>query len=196
LEQKCHRSNVDAVISAAYDSWRTCAAEMDVRYSFKIEDFEEIAEVADKLTPRRHAIRFALVCVGVLLLIAPFLAGTDFLHPDRFLLGMCPFAFWLIACVILQNPRRVARKYYAAEVDGTECEASINEDGITTKSSTSQVVLRWTAFSRVIEGQNAIALVEKTIMFVFPKRAFSQEQWDKFLSLLRQHVPVWSLCHS
>jgi YcxB-like protein len=175
----------------AYDSWRTLAAEMDVRYSFKIEDFEEIAEVADKLAPRRHAIRFSLVCVGVLLLIAPFLAGTDFLHPDRFLLGMCPFAFWLIACVILQNPHRVARKYYAAEVDGSECEASVNEDGITTKSSTSQVVLRWTAFSRVIQGQNAIALVEKTIMFVFPKRAFSQEQWDQFLSLLRQHVPVW-----
>jgi hypothetical protein len=54
---------------------------MDVRYSFKIEDFEEIVEVADKLARRRHAIRFALVCVGVLLLIAPFLAGTDFLHP-------------------------------------------------------------------------------------------------------------------
>lgn len=163
---------------------------MDVKYSFKIEDFEEIVEVADKLSPQRRAIRFALVCVGVLLLVAPFLAGADFLHPDRFLLGMYPFAFWLIACGILQNPRRLARKYYAAEVDGTECETSINEDGITTKSSTSQVVLRWPAFSRVIEGQNAIALVEKTIMFVFPRRAFSQEQWDQFLSLLRQHVPV------
>jgi hypothetical protein len=69
---------------------------MDVRYAFKIEDFQEIAEVADKFTPRRHATRFALVCVGVLMLIAPFLAGTDFLHPARILLGMYPFAFWLI----------------------------------------------------------------------------------------------------
>ena len=182
---------MDEEISVAYDSCRTSAAAMDVRYTFKIEDFEEIAEVADKLVPRRHAIRFALVCVSVLLLIAPFLAGADFLHPDRFLLGMYPFAFWLLACVILQNPRRVARKYYAAEVDGTECEASISEDGITAKSSTSQVVLRWAAFSRVIEGENAVALVEKTIMFVFPKRAFSQGQWNQFLSLLRQYVPVW-----
>jgi hypothetical protein len=164
---------------------------MEIQYSYKIEDFEEIAEVADKLVPRRHAIRFGLVCVGVLLLIAPFLAGPDLGHPEPFLLGMSPFAFWLIACAIVQNPRRVARKYYAPEVDGTEYEASINEDGITTKSPTSHAVLRWSAFSRVIHGLNAIALVEKTVMFVFPRRAFSQEQWDEFLSLLRQHVTVW-----
>ena len=34
---------------------------MEVRYSLKIEDFEEIAGVADKLSPRLHAIRFPLV---------------------------------------------------------------------------------------------------------------------------------------
>jgi hypothetical protein len=35
---------------------------MDVRYSYRIEDFEEVAEVAYKLIPRRRAIRFALEC--------------------------------------------------------------------------------------------------------------------------------------
>ena len=76
----------------------------------------------------------------------------------------------MISCGVLQNPRRVARKYYAAAIDGTEYEASINEDAITTKSSTGYSVLQWTAFSKVIEGQNAIGLVDKTIMYVFPRR--------------------------
>jgi hypothetical protein len=164
---------------------------MDIRYSYRIEDFEEVAEVADKLVPRRRAIRFGLVWVGVLLLIAPFLAGPGLLHPDPFLLGMSVFAVVMISCGVLQTPRRVARKYYAAAIDGTDYEASINEDAITTKSPTGYSVLQWTAFSKVIAGQNAIGLVDKTIMYVFPRRAFTPEEWDKFLSLLRQHVPVW-----
>src|SRR5258708_5032682 len=164
---------------------------MDIRYSYKIEDFEEIAEVADKLAPRRHAIRFGLVCVGALLLIAPFLTGGGPSHPDPFLLGMSPFGVCMILCGILQNPRRVARKYYAPEVEGTEYEATIKQDGITTTSPTGRSELRWTAFSRVIEGKNALGLVEKTTMYVLPKRAFSQEQWADFISLIREHVPVW-----
>jgi hypothetical protein len=68
--------------------WQTileyCATKMDIRYSYKTEDFEEIAEVVNKLAPRRHVIRLALVCVGVLLLIAPFLTGSGPSHPDPF----------------------------------------------------------------------------------------------------------------
>jgi hypothetical protein len=71
------------------------------------------------------------------------------------------------------------------------CSFSTIEDAITTKSSTGHSVLQWTAFSKVMEGQNAIGLVDKTIMYVFPRRAFSSQEWDKFFSLLRQHVPVW-----
>jgi hypothetical protein len=164
---------------------------MDIRYSYKIEDFEEIVEVADKLAPRRHVIRFGLVCVGGLLLIAPFLADRGPSHPDPFLLGLSPYGISMIVCGILQNPRRVARKYYAPEIQGIECEATIKQDGITTASPTSRAEFRWAAFTRVIEGKNVLALVETTTMHVFPRRAFSQEQWDDFISLLREHVPVW-----
>jgi hypothetical protein len=33
--------------------------QMDIRYSYRMEDFEEIVEVADNLAPRRRAVRFA-----------------------------------------------------------------------------------------------------------------------------------------
>jgi hypothetical protein len=165
---------------------------MDIRYSYRMEDFEEIVEVADKLAPRRHAVRFALVCLGAFLLVAPFITSSGPLHPDPFLLGMSPFAICMIVCVVLQNPRRVARRYYAPEIAHvTEYQATIEQDGITTVSPTGRSELKWTAFSRVIEAKSALALVEKTTMYVFPKRAFDSEQWTDFTSLLRQHVPVW-----
>jgi len=163
---------------------------MDVRYSYRIEDFEEVAEVADKVVPRRRAVRFGLICVGVMLLVAPFLASPGLRHPDPFLLGLSVFSIAMIACG-LQSPRRFARKQYAAMIDGTEYEVSIDKDAITTKSSTGHSVLQWAAFSRVIQGQNAVGIVDKAMMYVFPRRAFTQDQWVEFLSLLQQQVPVW-----
>ncbi len=163
---------------------------MKVRYSYKIEDFEEICEVADNLSPRRRRIRFGLVFVGILLFLVPFLTSSGPSQPDKFLLGMSPFGVVLIVCG-LRNPRRVARKYYGPEVDGREFEVTIDEGGITTTSSTARTEFQWTAFTRVIEGPNAVALVERTVMYLFPKRAFTSEQWGEFLTRLREHVPVW-----
>lgn len=163
---------------------------MEIRYSHKLEDFEEVAEVADKLVPRRRAVRFGLICVGVLLLVAPFLASPGLVHPDPFLLGLSVFGIAMIACG-LQSPRRLARKQYAAMIDGSEYEATINEDAMTTKSSTGHSVIQWAAFSRVIQSENAVGIVDKAMMYVIPRRAFTEDQWVEFLSLLRQHVPVW-----
>jgi hypothetical protein len=165
---------------------------MEIKYSYKIEDFEEIVEVADKLAPRRHAVRFAVTSLGLFLLVAPFITSSGPSHPDLFLLGLSPFGVSMIVCVVLQNPRRIARRYYAPELaHETEYEATIKEDGIATTSPTCRSEFKWTAFSRVIEGQNALALVERTTMYVFPRRAFSSEQWADFVALLRNHVPVW-----
>jgi YcxB-like protein len=60
-----------------------------------------------------------------------------------------------------------------------------------TVSPLAESELKWAAFSRLIEGQTAIALVVDGIMYVLPKRAFSKEQLDGFMELLRRHVPVW-----
>jgi|HubBroStandDraft_6_1064221.scaffolds.fasta_scaffold451383_3 hypothetical protein len=46
-------------------------------------------------------------------------------------------------------------------------------------------------FLKSHRGGNALALVDKTTMYVFPRRAFSQEQWAEYISLVRERVPVW-----
>jgi len=164
--------------------------EIKVRYTFKIEDFVEICEVADKLRPRSRQIRFGAKCLAGILLVTPFLTTSGPSHPDQFLLGMSSSAFFLLMWGLL-TPQRVARKYYAQEIDGTEYEVIITEAGLTTIAPTSRAEFQWNAFPRAFEGTNQVALIDKTIMYVFPRRAFSPEQWTDFINLLHKHIPVW-----
>jgi hypothetical protein len=129
-----------------------------------------------------RAIRFELVCAGVLLLVAPFLASPGLVHPDPFLVGLSVFGIAMIAYGF-QSPRGLARKQYAAMIDGSEYEASINEEAMTTRSSTGYSVIQGAAFSRVIQSENAVGIVDKAMMYVMPRRAFTQDQWAEFLSL-------------
>ncbi len=160
------------------------------RYAYRIEDFEDIAMSSDRLTPRGRRIRAALTFTGVLLLVSPFLAGSGFTHPDEFLLGMVPMAFCLIAWG-QRSVRRAARKQYAACVTGREDDVILADDGITVLSSIGRTELKWAAFSSVIEGKTAIALVFNGLMFLLPRRAFGDEQWAEIVSQLQARVPVW-----
>ena len=167
------------------------ASPMTIKYSYRIEDFEDVSVTADRLIPRLHRIRFASIIAGSLLLVSPFLAGGGITHPDQFLLGMGPFA----VCFLLwgfQSPARKARKLYATAMTGMEYEATITDDGITTVSPVTRCELKWEAFSRAIEGNDAIALVSYAVMYLFPKRAFSAEQLEEFVKLASSRVPVWN----
>ena len=163
---------------------------MQVHHSYRIEDFEDICVTADRLVPRLHRIRFASVIARCLLIGAPFLTGAGVTHPDRVLLGMSPFGFCFLVCG-LQSPRRKARKVYACAVTGMEYDATITDDAIITVSPVARGELKWEAFSRVIEGDDAFALVTDAVMYLFPKRAFAPDQLKEFKSLISKHVPVW-----
>lgn len=164
--------------------------EIKVRYTFKIEDFVEICEVSDKLRPRSRQIRFGAKCLAGVLLVTPFLTSSGPSHPDLFLLGMSSSAIFLLTWG-LATPQRIARRYYEQEIDGTEYEVIITEEGLTTIAPTSRAEFQWNAFPRAVEGPNQVALIDKTIMYVFPKRAFRPEQWSEFTNLLHKHIPEW-----
>ena len=163
---------------------------MKIHYTFRIEDFEDICVIAENLSPQVRRIRFASIMAGLLLSVSPFLVAFGLWPPDKFLLGMEPMAFVLIACG-LQNARRRARKVYAAAVTDKNYEAIIDGEGITTSSPVGTGHMKWEAFQRVIEGSEAIALVSDAMMYVFPKRAFTPAELEDFKRLISLHVPVW-----
>jgi len=161
-----------------------------IHYTFRIEDFEDICDANENLTPSIRRIRFASMLAGILLSVSPFLAAPGLWPPDKFLLGVEPIAFILFACG-LQNARRRARKFYAAAVTEKEYEAIIGSEGITTSSPVGRGEMKWEAFQRVIEGDGAIGLVADAMMYVFPKRAFTPTELEEFKQLMAAHVPVW-----
>jgi hypothetical protein len=55
-------------------------------------------------------------------------------------------------------------------------------------TSTGRNELKWAAFNRTISAPNVGVLVSKNVMYVFPKRAFSDEQWAEFTEQIKSRV--------
>jgi hypothetical protein len=161
---------------------------MKIHYSYRREDFEDISEVADKARPKNRRIRIAYILLGVWILILPFLAAWSLRHPDWSLWPIYPVALFLI-CMGLQTPKRIARRQYSSAVPRYAYDAEISENGIVTSSPSVRTELRWEAFSRCIGGNNVVGLVCEAVMYLFPRRAFTKEQWTEFMRLIAEHVP-------
>jgi len=163
---------------------------MDVQFVCRMEDFEEISEAADGLlNPRAGRIRKAYLLLGIACVVLPILAGGSIWRPELSLWWTVPFGVWLIISAVVSRPRRWARKYYADKLDRDECKVTINEESITILSPTVRTELTWAAFSRCIDTKNVLALVHGGTMYLFPRRAFSEEQWKEFHGLVKRFVP-------
>src|SRR5215469_6540290 len=161
---------------------------MQIHYSYRMEDFEEISEAADRDHPKNRRIRIAYVFLGVLILILPFLAAWSLGHPDWSLWPIYPVALCLI-CLGLQTPKRVARRQYRNAVPAYAYDAEISEHGIITSSPTARSELKWGAFSRCVRGNNVVGLTCEAVMYLFPRCAFTEEQWAEFTRLTTEHIP-------
>jgi YcxB-like protein len=162
---------------------------MEVHYSYRIEDFEDISIATCEADRRGRRYRVAYLLIGTAILLLPFLAAGSLYHPDWSYWPILPVA----VCFIyggLQTPRRIARKQYKNLLFPTEYKAEISESGIVTLSPTVRTELKWEAFSRRIEGKSVVALVCEAVMYLFPRRAFTEEQWQEFMRLVREHVTL------
>jgi YcxB-like protein len=117
----------------------------------------------------------------------PFFGVRGPHHPDWSLWPLFPIAVWFIHYG-LQTPTRIARKKYAKLLSKEECKADISGNGIITTSRTVRTELKWEAFSQPIKGDGVIALVHEALMYVFPRCAFTDEQWQAFMRLIREHA--------
>ena len=155
---------------------------MEVHYSYRIEDFENISEAAYKSDPRgrRHTRnRNAFLLIGATIFLLPFMASGTLYHPDWSFWPIFPVAAWLLYAG-LQTPKRIARKQYKHCIFPYDYKAEISDSGIVTISPTVRTGLKWEAFSRCIDGNGVIALVYEAVMYLFPRRAFTDDQCGSF----------------
>jgi hypothetical protein len=164
------------------------AAQIKIRYSYRLEDLEDVYDAADRISPGVRRTRREAIVAGYLFLVAPFLAASSFLHPEAFLLIIAPCGVGLIWWG-MQSPKRDARRRYSQAVSiWPEIEATLAESGIMIETPATSGELAWSAVSQAVEGKTALGLVSKNQMHIFPRRAFSAEQWDEFLKLARERV--------
>jgi hypothetical protein len=161
---------------------------MKVQYSYRIEDFEDIAEAADRLGVGKKRLSTAYLLAGVLLVFAPFLASGRIARPEPTLLPISILGLCVLVSPFFRNPRKAAHKFYAEWLDSETYTVEIDEHAIVTKSTKIYTELKWAAFSRYIEAQTGVALVIGGVMYLLPKRAFSEDQWKEFTSLYRSNV--------
>jgi hypothetical protein len=154
-----------------------------------MKDFEEITAAAYDAYPRARLTRWGYLLVGTALVFLPFLAGGSVFDADWSLLAFLGYAALFIYAGT-RTPRRTARKQYRNLIFPYEYEAEISPDGIVTTSPTVRTDLKWAAFSRAIEAPEVVALVYESVMYVFPRRAFAQEQWQEFIGMIKERVPA------
>lgn len=150
---------------------------MEVHYSYRIEDFENVTEAASKVDPRwrrNNRNRNAFLLIGATIFLLPFLASGSLYHPDWSLWPILPLAACLLYAGV-QTPKRIARKQYRHSLFPYDYKAEISDSGIVTISPTVRTELKWQAFSRCIEGDGVIALVYEAVMYLFPRRAFTDQ---------------------
>jgi hypothetical protein len=158
---------------------------ISVRFRYQIEDFKELVEADLGTKLRRRQLTY--IVLGLVVLAVPFLYGRGLLHPDRDGLPLIPLGLLLLIGGV-SGTYKAALQPYQAHADDTEYETTIDDTGIMTASSTSRTELKWETFSRVIRGNNVVALVCKSVMYAYPKRAFSDEQWAEFMEQIRTRV--------
>jgi len=160
-----------------------------VRYSYRLEDVEDVCDAVDKLNPSIRRARRQAIFAGCLLLAAPFLAARSILHPELFLLLMAPFGLCFLWCGVA-SPKRDARQRYSQAIDvWPEVDVFIGDDGILmhTRSVPGELVT-WESISQGVEGKRAVGLISRSTMLVFLQSAFSVQQWAEFRQLVRERV--------
>jgi hypothetical protein len=155
---------------------------ISVRFQYQIEDFKELVEAEWGTKLRRRQLTY--VVLGLVVLAVPFINGHGLLYPDRDGLPLIPLGLLLLIGGV-SGTQKAALQPYQSYADGTEYETTIDDTGIMSASSTSRTELKWETFSRVIRGNNVVALVCKSVMYAYPKRAFSDEQWTEFMEQIR-----------
>jgi YcxB-like protein len=160
---------------------------IEIRYRYQIEDFEELFGEIEKRFPRPGRLRLMFLLLGSALVLLPFLASGTITHPERDLWWTAPIGVWLI-CSGWPPSKAKTRKRYARAIFDYDYTATVSDSGIVTSSPTVRTELQWAAFSGYYKTENLFALIYERVMYLFPRRAFSEQQWQEFTQTVQRSV--------
>jgi hypothetical protein len=160
---------------------------IEIRYRYQIEDFEELAREVEKRFPRARRLRLMFLFLGSVIVLLPFLSSGTLTHPERDLWWTIPIGAWLICSGWPPSKARI-RKRYARAIFDYDYTAIVTDSVIVTSSPTVRTELQWAAFSGYYKTENLFALRYEAVMYLFPRRAFSPEQWRDFTQMVQRSI--------
>lgn len=160
---------------------------IEIRYVLQLDDFIDAVRASYAGDKRGKIVRIAAVVVG--LSIIPLVFYTrSFGEGHELSYWIIPLALGLAWSAAFQSPARRSRTYYRKSVTGEEVTGQFDETRMVTFSAKSRTEMLWSAFERWIEGDKTFVLYSANLMYVFPKRAFSDQSSAEFHTLLKEKI--------
>jgi hypothetical protein len=159
---------------------------IEIRYVLQIEDFMDAIRASYASDKRGKRVRIAMIVIGIA--IVPLVFYTRSFGAGRGL------PYWMIPLGLglawsgLQSPALRLKTYYKKSVTNEKVIAQIDEGGVTTESPTARTEMKWVGFSYALETPNTFSLFTiANLLFVFPKRAFSEQSCEEFRKIIVQN---------
>jgi hypothetical protein len=154
---------------------------IEATYVLTIDDLMEAGKegYGRDLSVKRYRVRWVVIGVG---LIAIVLAQKPSPLYGLIFLGL--FYLWSAT----RFPTSYLKKHFQKSVTNEQVVAQIDEGGVTTESPTARTEMKWAGFGYALETPNTFSLFTiANIMYVFPKRAFSEQSREEFRKIIVQN---------
>jgi hypothetical protein len=166
---------------------------MRIEYSYSIDDFTEVIAAEWKRNPRVREMKVLAWFIGAMLIwtgSVMFEMSIALHEPILALAGATELiAILFLADAALMTPARAAKATYSATLAGNESyTAEIQENGVLMTSPHSTTDCRWSRFDRTFESSTVIAIFDRNLMYLFPKRFFTEQQVEEFRRLISQNI--------
>ena len=159
---------------------------IQVLYTLQIDDFMDAVGASYAKDKRGKRIRAAMIVIGIA--IVPLVLYTRSFGEDRGL------SYWMIplglglAWSAFQSPARRLKSYYKKSVTGEQVTGQFDAGRMVTFSTTTRIEILWSGFDEWMEGDTTFVVFAANMMYVFPKRAFSEGACAEFRRLLGEKI--------
>jgi len=158
---------------------------IEIRYVLQIEDFMDSVRASYASDKRGKRVRMAMSAIGIA--IVPLVFDTkSFGEGSGLSYWMIPLGLGLAWYGLF--PARRLKAFYQKCVTGEEVTGQFDDARMVTFSATARTEILWSAFDSWIEGQTTFAIYAANVMYVLPKRAFSDESCAEFRRLLSEKI--------
>ena len=157
-----------------------------IAYEITVKDYTEAMRLLRRHVKATGMVRWGMPLVGLMIVLLPFINRELAGDYDKFLLGLSVFGAFLLFCSLTQHLTRWNSRvfYKRIGVAGENYTAHFSPEDILIESKNQQLRIKWAAFSAREESEQLFMFYSCPLMYIFPKRHFTEEQLNSLQAFL------------